>query len=115
MAKWRALLRASARSYETTDKTDKTPELRSSERVLSGFGSGLLITEKRLSVGPDGQYAPDHPCPACGLRLWWQRPDGLWVCGLCTPDPVKCRQCDRPNYSHLAWPMVCERWEATQA
>ncbi|HLZ28482.1 MAG TPA: hypothetical protein VKV73_14275 [Chloroflexota bacterium] len=65
----------------------------------------------RLGEQIDGAYAPLLSCPGCELRLWWQRPDGGWECGVCTPDPVKCRQCDRPHYSHLAWPMVCERWE----
>ena len=56
------------------------------------------------------QYAPDRPCAGCGLRMWWQRPDGAWICAIC-PDPVKCRWCDRPRYSHESWPMVCDRWE----
>src|SRR5579859_525960 len=56
------------------------------------------------------QYAPDRPCLGCALRMWWQRPDGAWICANC-PDPIKCRWCDRPDYSHKAWPMVCARWE----
>lgn len=28
---------------------------------------------------------PTHRCPACGKALWFRRPDGSWVCGLCNP------------------------------
>lgn len=68
--------------------------------------------ESSAAVGGDiGEYAPARSCAGCGLRLWWLRPDGAWVCAVCQPDPVKCRQCDRPQYSHVVWPMVCDGLE----
>jgi hypothetical protein len=35
----------------------------------------------------DGRYAPPRSCTDCHLRLWWQRSDSEWVCGVCHPDP----------------------------
>src|SRR5258708_7162347 len=35
----------------------------------------------------DQPYAPDQACAVCRLKMWWQRPDGGWVCGICHPDP----------------------------
>jgi hypothetical protein len=119
VAKWRALLKASAAHHEITAKTDETLELRSSEGVFGSFGGDSVVAEKRDSdtqpppteAAGDGRYAPPRPCSECQLSLWWQRPDGGWVCAVCEHDPVKCRQCDSPHYAHPTWPMVCDCWE----
>jgi hypothetical protein len=51
-------------------------------------GHGTLGTLGTVYVTRHGNNGdkPDHPCPVCESKNWWQR-DGEWVCGKCHPGP----------------------------
>lgn len=39
------------------------------------------------SVIEPARASPNRPCFTCGTTLWWQLPDGEFVCGRCHPQP----------------------------
>jgi hypothetical protein len=81
------LYRAREETQKTSDipgQNDQTTKLESEQQVQ--MTTGVRRPNDQTTKLPN-RNAPEGECAVCKLRMWWQRQDGGWVCGVCHPDP----------------------------
>ena len=74
---------AKARRFVQANGSTTTPQPR-----IIRIGSRQSDPPLRVPDEPK----PDKPCWTCKFIAWWQRSDGVWVCGVCHPSPEVLRR-----------------------